>query len=395
MPTPLTITQNTPVTYGSTTISGDGDITITGNDITVQSGTITFGSVVGGAAAVSPVGSLSLDSGATVGTFTTDGITVVKGSPITLVPSSASVTYGTALSGSVGVTSSGSINSSVVAAGTLSLGDSHSITITPDSTTVPSGSIGHDAAAAGTFTTDGITVVKGSPITLVPSSTSVTYGTPPSGNVGISFSGSINSSVVAAGTLSLGDSHSITTVGAPITITPNSTTVTYGELPAAAHTSVGTGASITATSTVNTLAPVSVGSLSLGNIFSTLAKNKYLLGTAKDDVLVGGTGNDILSGLGGNDKLISNGGHDTLTGGRGADVFVVALHNTTQHSTITDFTKGSDHINLIGESFDHLVFKSLNGGTDITDKTLGTDSGHLFLSHINPHSITASDFIFS
>ena len=313
MPTPLTITQNTPVTYGSTTISGDGDITITGNDITVQSGTITFGSVVGGAAAVSPVGSLSLDSGATVGTFTTDGITVVKGSPITLVPSS----------------------------------------------------------------------------------TSVTYGTPPSGNVGISFSGSINSSVVAAGTLSLGDSHSITTVGAPITITPNSTTVTYGELPAAAHTSVGTGASITATSTVNTLAPVSVGSLSLGNIFSTLAKNKYLLGTAKDDVLVGGTGNDILSGLGGNDKLISNGGHDTLTGGRGADVFVVALHNTTQHSTITDFTKGSDHINLIGESFDHLVFKSLNGGTDITDKTLGTDSGHLFLSHINPHSITASDFIFS
>ena len=87
------------------------------------------------------------------------------------------------------------------------------------------------------------------------------------------------------------------------------------------------------------------------------------------DSLDGGLGSDSLFGGGGNDTLTGGGGgNDTLTGGDGADWFIIgdALGNpygTSNGSTftlITDFTVGSDMLQLNGA---------------VGNYTLGTDSG--------------------
>lgn len=81
------------------------------------------------------------------------------------------------------------------------------------------------------------------------------------------------------------------------------------------------------------------------------ASNDTLFGGAGDDSLDGVTGNDALDGGAGNDTLLGNAGRDLLTGGLGADVFVftVAAQSTRSFvDTITDFTAGSDRIDLAG-----------------------------------------------
>jgi len=81
------------------------------------------------------------------------------------------------------------------------------------------------------------------------------------------------------------------------------------------------------------------------------ASNDTLFGGAGDDSLDGVTGNDALDGGAGNDTLLGNAGRDLLTGGLGADVFMftVAAQSTRSFvDTITDFTAGSDRIDLAG-----------------------------------------------
>jgi VCBS repeat-containing protein len=108
------------------------------------------------------------------------------------------------------------------------------------------------------------------------------------------------------------------------------------------------------------------------------AGNDTVNGTGKDDVLYGGSGDDTIKGNdgsdtiyggSGNDTINANNGDDTITGGFGADkltgsngddVFVylsVADSNSGQFDTITDFSTGSDKINLAalgGLGFVHL-----------------------------------------
>jgi len=75
-----------------------------------------------------------------------------------------------------------------------------------------------------------------------------------------------------------------------------------------------------------------------------------LLGAAGNDLLDGGAGNDTLNGQSGSDTIIGGLGRDSLNGGTEADIFRFNFGDTTTNSTtidiITDFTTGSDKIDL-------------------------------------------------
>ncbi|MCP8635849.1 retention module-containing protein [Pseudomonas mosselii] len=73
--------------------------------------------------------------------------------------------------------------------------------------------------------------------------------------------------------------------------------------------------------------------------------NDTLTGNDGDNLLNGGAGNDVLRGGAGNDILIGGRGDDTLTGGSGNDTFVWQKGDTG-HDTVTDFTPGSDRLDL-------------------------------------------------
>lgn len=80
------------------------------------------------------------------------------------------------------------------------------------------------------------------------------------------------------------------------------------------------------------------------------AGNDTLIGSAGADTLSGNNGNDSLSGGGGVDRLAGGLGSDTLEGGAAGDRFIyaAALESRTGSlaDRITDFTPGSDRINL-------------------------------------------------
>ncbi|PIK76525.1 retention module-containing protein [Pseudomonas sp. 382] len=102
--------------------------------------------------------------------------------------------------------------------------------------------------------------------------------------------------------------------------------------------------------------------------------NDTLIGDSGDNLLNGGLGNDVLKGGDGNDILIGGPGDDIMTGGNGNDAFVWQKGDTG-HDTVTDFTPGSDHLDLSqllqGENAtaasldDYLHFKVSGSGTSV------------------------------
>jgi serralysin len=80
------------------------------------------------------------------------------------------------------------------------------------------------------------------------------------------------------------------------------------------------------------------------------AGNDKLIGNDAANRLESGAGNDVLIGGGGNDVLIGGLGKDVMTGGAGADSFVFLSDADSTpglgRDTITDFTRGSDLIDL-------------------------------------------------
>jgi len=77
--------------------------------------------------------------------------------------------------------------------------------------------------------------------------------------------------------------------------------------------------------------------------------NDTIKGNDGDDTIYGGSGNDTINGNNGNDTITGGFGADHLTGSNGSDRFVylsVADSNAGQFDTITDFTSGSDKIDL-------------------------------------------------
>jgi VCBS repeat-containing protein len=77
--------------------------------------------------------------------------------------------------------------------------------------------------------------------------------------------------------------------------------------------------------------------------------NDTIKGNNGDDTIYGGSGSDTINGSNGNDTIIGGFGADHLTGGNGDDRFVylsVADSHAGRFDTITDFTSGSDKIDL-------------------------------------------------
>ena len=74
-------------------------------------------------------------------------------------------------------------------------------------------------------------------------------------------------------------------------------------------------------------------------------------GDGGDDLIWTEDGNDIVNGGAGNDSILGGLGADTLTGGAGNDIFYYgqrAASTAGSTDTITDFTSGSDVINIRG-----------------------------------------------
>jgi Ca2+-binding RTX toxin-like protein len=115
-------------------------------------------------------------------------------------------------------------------------------------------------------------------------------------------------------------------------------------------------------------------------------ENLTLSGTAN----LNATGNDIANSLTGNDgdnTIKGAGGLDTLTGGNGADVFVIGdstanaygIDKSNTFALITDFTVGTDSLQLKGSSGDYSI-----DSTDLTQVTItSTDISVGLVAKIN------------
>ncbi len=141
--------------------------------------------------------------------------------------------------------------------------------------------------------------------------------------------------------------------------------------------SAAQGTDIVVASVGYTLTDVDVENLTLsgtGTIGVGNASANIITSTGSGNTLSGLVGTDTLVGGIGDDTLIGGLGKDTLTGGAGADIFQFATTSTTNATThvtsvtsndttlaasdvITDFTQGSDVINL------HQIFDDSGAGS--------------------------------
>jgi Ca2+-binding RTX toxin-like protein len=101
----------------------------------------------------------------------------------------------------------------------------------------------------------------------------------------------------------------------------------------------------------------------------TIVDVTTITGTANADAITAGLGSDVINGLAGNDTLIGGAGDDTidgglgndiLTGGIGADSFKFTSALKGNIDRITDFTPGTDKLELDRKIFTKLLAGSLN-----------------------------------
>lgn len=117
-------------------------------------------------------------------------------------------------------------------------------------------------------------------------------------------------------------------------------------------------------------------------------------GGAGHDILNGGAGGDTLIGGAGSDTLDGGAGNDLLTGSSGADTFVFGVRSG--HDTITDFTPGSDRIDLTARSglnFRSLLDDARQSGRDTILRF--DDDSRITLKGIDLDELKASDFTFA
>jgi Ca2+-binding RTX toxin-like protein len=127
--------------------------------------------------------------------------------------------------------------------------------------------------------------------------------------------------------------------------------------------------------------------------------NNILDGGSGNDSLNGGSGNDTMMGGAGNDSLIGcsnviyggKGEIDKLTGGAGADLFVLGTSSAgrfyanagrADYALITDFTPGSDQLQLKGEASNYFL-----GASGVT----GVTGSGVFFDTNNNHALDTRD----
>ncbi len=108
------------------------------------------------------------------------------------------------------------------------------------------------------------------------------------------------------------------------------------------------------------------------------------------DLLLGGAGNDLLTGGAGDDILDGGSGDDMLTGGAGADTFV--FRSDPGRDTITDFTTGTDRIDLRGYGIWDVADLVISDSSGKTRVSLG-NGAYVELLGVDATSLTAADFI--
>jgi len=88
--------------------------------------------------------------------------------------------------------------------------------------------------------------------------------------------------------------------------------------------------------------------ITVNNNAATTTTRFSITGGAGADVLAGSGANDTISGGGGADSITGGAGVDSLTGGAGNDAFVFVTTDSTNAATdvISDFTSGSDRIQI-------------------------------------------------
>ena len=84
----------------------------------------------------------------------------------------------------------------------------------------------------------------------------------------------------------------------------------------------------------------------IGGAVDTFSSIEAAIGTGGNDRMLGSKNADTLSGAAGNDFIRGMGGADQLTGGEGKDTFVVLRKDVGGVDAITDFTVGSDVLDL-------------------------------------------------
>jgi parallel beta-helix repeat protein len=147
------------------------------------------------------------------------------------------------------------------------------------------------------------------------------------------------------------------------------------------------------------------------------ANNDTLNGTNANELLLGFGGDDKLNGGAGDDTLVGGAGKDNLTGGAGRDTFrfdnrLDSYRNyesqgSTVTDTITDFTVGTDKIDLsaigftgLGNGYNGTIYLTVNTeGTKTFVKSAETDADgnrfELALTGNLLNSISANDFVFA
>ena len=152
-----------------------------------------------------------------------------------------------------------------------------------------------------------------------------------------------------------------------------------------------------ATSTGGTMNLTSTASQSMGGSTVTLTSGTQITN------VIGTSGNDTITGNSLNNVINGHGGNDTLTGGAGNDTFAVSTNATpatAETITITDFTSGSDKLDL---SAYQTTYAALTDGNTANGEMTNV-SGHaqitfadnqvIDLTNVTTAQIVQTDFLF-